>query len=123
VARTPAAAVVAELPLGDIEPDLRAMFYSLVHRRPILNGYSGFFPPQYGLLTVALSDVPAHTEIALDALRQHGATHVIVHESAWPDGQGVRTSAALRARGAVEEFRDADDVLLRLPGWPAGGRR
>jgi hypothetical protein len=115
VARTPAAAVVAELPLGGVDGDLRAMFYSLAHWRPILNGYSGFFPPQYAQLTVALSDVPRHPEIALAALRQHGATHVVVHEAGWPDGQGVNTTAALRERGAVEEFRDGPDVLLQLP--------
>jgi len=114
-ARTPPGAVIAELPLGQIDGDLRAMFYSLAHQRPILNGYSGFFPPHYPLLTVALSDVAVHGEIALNALREYGATHVVVHESAWSDGQGLRTTAALRERGAVEEFRDGADVLLRLP--------
>jgi hypothetical protein len=115
VGREPADTVLAELPLGQFEGDLRAMFYSIAHTRPILNGYSGFFPPDYGLLSVALSDVPRHTAIALDALRQHGATHVLVHEAAWPDGQGVRTSAALKDMGAVEASREGDDVLLRLP--------
>jgi hypothetical protein len=113
-ARTPAGAVIAELPLGRNDGDLQAMFYGLRHRRPVLNGYSGFFPPHYGLLAVAVSDVPRHTDVALDALRQQGATHVIVHESAWPDGQGVLTTAALRERGAIEEFRSGPDVLLRL---------
>jgi hypothetical protein len=115
VGREPADAVLAELPLGQFDVDVRAMFYSIAHQRPILNGYSGFFPPDYGLLSVALSDVPRHTAIALGALRQHGATHVLVHEAAWPEGQGVRTSAALRESGAVEVSRDGNEVLLRLP--------
>jgi hypothetical protein len=115
ITREPADAVVAELPLGQFDGDLRAMFYSLAHHRPILNGYSGFFPPHYGLLTVALSDVPRHTRIALDALRQHGATIVLVHESAWNDDHGARTTAALLEQGATEVFRQGSDVLLRLP--------
>lgn len=115
VAGEPAATVLAELPLGDDGIDLLAMFYSLAHRRPILNGYSGFFPPDYGLLTVALSEVPRHTQIALDALRERGATHVLVHEAAFADGLGPETSAALQSGGAVVVSRVDADVLLRLP--------
>jgi hypothetical protein len=115
LAREPASTVVAELPLGDVEGDLRAMFFGLAHRRPILNGYSGFFPPHYTLLTVALSDVPAHPEIALAALNEQGATHVLVHEAAWPDDSGAQTTAALKQRGAIEIFRDGADAVLRLP--------
>lgn len=114
LAREPASTVVAELPLGDYEGDLRAMFYGLAHRRPMLNGYSGFFPPDYPLLTAALSNVPAHPDIAITALAQHGATHVLIHEAAWPDGTGVRTTAVLKERGAVEVFRDGADAVLRL---------
>jgi hypothetical protein len=115
LAREPASTVVAELPLGDVEGDLRAMFFGLAHRRPILNGYSGFFPPHYTLLTVALSDVPARPDIALAALNEQGATHVLVHEAAWPGGAGARTTAVLKERGAVEIFRDGADAVLKLP--------
>lgn len=115
LARQPEETVVAELPLGETNADLRALFYSLTYRRPILNGYSGFFPPQYAELTLALSNVPTHPEIALNSLREHGTTHVLVHEAAWPDGTGVQTTATLKARGAIELFRDGTDVVLRLP--------
>jgi hypothetical protein len=106
--------VLAELPLGQIDNDIRAMFYSIVHRARLLNGYSGFFPPHYGLLALTLSDVPAHATNAWDALRGVGASHVIVHEAAWLDDRGSRTTAALKQLGAVEIFRDGSDVLLRL---------
>jgi hypothetical protein len=107
--------VLAELPLGQADYDIRAMFYSIVHRARLLNGYSGFFPPHYGLLALALSDVPAHTAIAWDALRGSQATHVLVHEAAWLDGRGPATTAALAGLGATEVFRDGSDVVLRLP--------
>jgi hypothetical protein len=114
VAREPTGTVLAELPLGQIEYDVRAMYYSLVHRHPILNGYSGFLPRNYGLLTLALGNVPERPDIALQALTESGATHVLVHEQAWRDDRGFRTTQALRLAGAVEVFREGGDVLLRL---------
>jgi hypothetical protein len=108
-------AVLAELPLGQPDYDTRAMFYSMVHHARVLNGYSGFFPPHYGLLALTLSDVPSHAMNAWDTLRGLGASHVIVHEAAWLDDRGPRTTAALTQLGATEIFRDGADVLLRLP--------
>jgi hypothetical protein len=108
--------VLAELPLGQPDYDIRAMFYSVVHHARLLNGYSGFFPPHYGLLALSLSDVPAHATTAWDTLRSGGVSHVIVHEAAWLDDRGPRTTAALTQLGATEVFRDGSDVILRLPG-------
>jgi hypothetical protein len=115
IARQPAEDVVVELPLGEPDFDLRTMYYSLAHGRRLVNGYSGFFPPHYGLLRVALSDVPRQTDGALAALRANGATLVVVHETAYLDSRGADTTAALISRGAIELYRDAGDVLLRLP--------
>jgi hypothetical protein len=107
--------VLAELPLGQQDYDLRAMFYSMVHHARLLNGYSGFFPPHYGRLAVALSDIPRHPDPAWTALREFGATHVLVHEAVWPDTQGPNTTSTLVMRGATEIARHGSDVLLRLP--------
>ena len=107
--------VLAELPLGYPDFDLRAMYYSIVHWRPILNGYSGFYPPHYGRLAFALGELPRHPEVSLRALAAAGATHVLVHESAYIGSEGPGTSAALRMLGATEVYRDGSDVLLALP--------
>jgi len=107
--------VLAELPLGQQDYDLRAMFYSIRHHARLLNGYSGFFPRHYGQLALALSDIPRHPEPAWSALRQSGATHVLVHERAWLDDQGAKTSTTLVTLGAREIFRDGPDVLIKLP--------
>jgi hypothetical protein len=107
--------VLAELPLGQQDYDLRAMFYSMVHHARLLNGYSGFFPPHYGRLALALSDVPRHPDPAWTALKEFGATHVLIHEGVWPNNQGPNTTATLVSRGAHEIFRDGADVLLKLP--------
>jgi hypothetical protein len=115
VTRLPAAAVIADLPLGQTDYDVRAMYYSIGSWRPILNGYSGFFPLHYGRAVVALGEVARHPEISMEMFRALGATHVIVHEAAFLGAEGRDTTAALRARGATELFRDASDVLLALP--------
>jgi hypothetical protein len=115
MARQPPGSVLVELPFGQPDYDLRAMYYSTVHWRALVNGYSGVFPPHYGLLTTALSEMPRHPQLSIDALRMSGATHAIIHEAAYIDTEGIDTSALLRSAGAVEIVRDGADVLLRLP--------
>ena len=111
----PADGVIAELPLGYPDFDLRAIYYSIVHWRRVLNGYSGFTPPHYGRLTSALSEVPRHPDLSLQALRDVGTTHAIVHEGAYLGSEGADTSAALQRLGAIQLFRDGSDVLLSIP--------
>jgi hypothetical protein len=113
--RQPSGSVLVEFPFGQPDYDLRAMFYSTVHWHALVNGYSGVFPPHYGLLTSAFSEMPRHPDVSLDALRMSGATHAIVHEAAYLDSEGTDTSALLRNAGAVEILRDGSDVLFRLP--------
>jgi hypothetical protein len=115
VEQLPPDAVLADLPLGETDYDLRAMYYSIERWRPILNGYSGFFPLHYGRAVVALSEVPRHEELSMQALRELGATHVIVHEGAYLDAEGRDTTTAFRRVGAREVFRDGSDALLALP--------
>jgi hypothetical protein len=115
VDQLPADAVIADLPLGDADYDLRAMYYSIERWRPIVNGYSGFFPPHYGRVKVALSEVPRHPDMSVEILRELGVTHVIVHEAAYLDMEGRDTTATLRGLGATELFRDGSETLLALP--------
>lgn len=74
-------AVVAELPAfspGSIFGNARYLLNATVHRRPIVNGYSGFMPPSYGLIHEAVATFPEAD--ALAALHALGVTHVVVHE-------------------------------------------
>jgi hypothetical protein len=114
VGQLPADVVIADLPLGQTDYDLRAMYYSIDRWRPIVNGYSGFFPPHYAQVKVALSEVPRHAEDSVEVLRELGVTYVVVHEAAYLDTEGHDTTSALRRLGAIEVFRDGADVLLAL---------
>ena len=115
VSRLPPDVALADLPLGQPDYDLRAMFYSIDRWRPILNGYSGFFPLHYGRATAAFTEVPRHPDFSMATLRELGATHVVVHEDAYLNGEGAATTATLRMLGANEVFRAGSDVLLALP--------
>jgi len=106
--------VLAGLPLGLPDFDLRAMYYSTFHWRHLVNGYSGFTPAHYGRLVAALGRPTAAPDDAWAALAASGATIVLVHEGAYPDDSGAALTARLRERGAGELFRDRGDVLLTL---------
>jgi hypothetical protein len=107
--------VLAELPLGEADFDLRAVYYSTAHWRPLLNGYSGYYPPHYGRLALALSDITRFPDVGLEALRGYGTTHVIVHEGAYLDDEGARFSEWLREHHAAEVSRRDRDVMFELP--------
>jgi hypothetical protein len=114
VASLPVGVVLLELPLGDPNWDLRSVYYSTAHWRPVVNGYSGFFPPGYGLLSLALSDPTRSSDVSWQAVRATGVTHVIVHERAFRTPEVEQIEGWLRAHGAVEVFRDGSDVLYAV---------
>jgi hypothetical protein len=47
---------VLELPLGDAVPDLIAMYRTIQHGHPTVNGNSGYFPPHYYVMQLALKE-------------------------------------------------------------------
>lgn len=53
------------------------VFASTAHWRPLINGYSGFTPPEYRRLQPAVWSFPDPSSI--EAIRAAGITHVMVH--------------------------------------------
>jgi len=115
IAQLPLSAVVAELPLGEPAFDVRYMFYSTNHWRPLVNGYSGGAPLQYALLTESLKDLASRPDRAWQALANSSATHVIVHEAFYTADGGRSVSDWLRARGAREVAAFGPDRVFSLP--------
>jgi hypothetical protein len=69
-----------ELPLGDV--DTLALYRSMYHRRPIINGYSGYFPAHYwGLKELFAERDPA----VIRALAELGSIEVVVDHALDPD--------------------------------------
>jgi hypothetical protein len=109
----PAGTVVAEFPFGQEAYEIRYTFYAGYHRKPIVNGYSGFFPVSYQRLLGPLSHRPSGAD-AWNALISSGATHAIVHEDAFLDDEGIEISAWLRRYGAREIIILQRDRLFQL---------
>ena len=113
IAQLPSPAVIVELPLGEPAFDIRYMFYSTIHWKPLVNGYSGGAPFEYGLLTEWLKDAAALPDGAWDALMASGATHAIVHEGFYSEDIGPHLSDWIRLRGGKEvAWLGADHVFL-----------
>jgi hypothetical protein len=111
----PARAVLAEFPFGEEQYELRYMVYSAEHWRPLLNGYSGGFPPSYAVNRAGLGRVLDDPDTAWRVLASSGATHAIVHEGIYLDGNGARVSNWLRTHGARQVAAAGEDVLFELP--------
>jgi hypothetical protein len=100
--------------MGEMFHDARAMFDSAHHFRRLLNGYSSWTPVDYVRVTVAARDPLRDAEGTLSALRAAGATHVVVHERAWPRDRGPRVTQRLLAAGASPVAKAGDVALLAV---------
>lgn len=87
-AAVPSDAVILELPLGVYE-DVAAMYRSMYHRRQVVNGMSGFEPPHYRMLRVAIDEKRYET---LDAIASYAPIAIFLRH-----GETTKElSAALR---------------------------
>jgi hypothetical protein len=109
----PKGAVLIEFPFGDPAYEIQYTFYAGYHRKPIVNGYSGFYPPAYRELQGLLGGVPTGPT-AWGALMGSGATHAIVHERAFLGSAGSVVSTWLRDGGARELAQVGRDRLFQL---------
>lgn len=66
-----------ELTLPLVTNEIPFMYFSMWHWLPMVNGYSGFFPPGRDSLPEIVRGFPDAASIA--ALRMHGATHVTIN--------------------------------------------
>ncbi len=113
----PPGTAVVEFPFGDPAWEIRYVYYAAMHGKPILNGYSGAYPPAYRRRVAALRLRAVAPDLAWRTLVDTGITHAIVHAPAFADPTEPPAVAAwLDARGArpVERFPDGD-VLYELP--------
>jgi hypothetical protein len=79
----PPGTAVMELPLGELAGDLEAMFRGMYHGRPVVNGYSGFFPRSYEVLRRALE---SHDPQIFDSISAWGPVVVMIDTARDPGG-------------------------------------
>ena len=104
-----ASAILVEFPFGDAAYDLRYIYFAAGHRRRLLNGYSGVFPPSFVERQRVLARPALDPAAAGRAIRV--ATHAVVHRAAWPDNSGLVIGAWLEALGA-RVIAEHDGALL-----------
>jgi len=122
---------VVEWPFG-IFYDSDYVFRQAAHGKPILNGYSGFFPPTYTALEAQLKQRPIPDSV-WETMGNLGASLLVYHAH---DGSGYRVVAyadaldRALAEGRLELVRsfphgEGLDFVLMSPAtvWPEGARR
>jgi hypothetical protein len=114
IAQLPASAVVIELPLGEPAFDVRYMWYSTLHWKRLVNGYSGGAPLHYEFLREALKDVATRPDRAWQAIADSTATHAVVHEGAYADERGRLFSDFFLAHGASAVAVFGTDRVFQL---------
>lgn len=109
----PAGAAIMEWPPGVYE-DAAAMYRSMFHHRPTVNGLSGYSPPHYGVLTAALADgyVGALTPLA--------ASRDIAVFVAKSDPETPTDVAALTSVAGAERIADTSTHAVLLVRQHAG---
>lgn len=126
LAAQPAGSVVFEAPtmghMGDQARDARYLYWSTKHGQPLVNGYSGFFPPGYRHLTQLAGRLPEATEL-LPELRRRGTRFLVLHLKEYPQAsrhgllKGLRKNPELR-----EVFTSEWDYVFALqPASPPPG--
>lgn len=114
IRQLPDPVLLAELPFGEPAYDVLAVFYAGHHRRPLLNGYSGFFPQSYLERATVLHALPDRADDAIRLLRDANVTHVLVHEVAFSGDRGKQISEWLIAIGAKPVTTHESDRLFAL---------
>jgi hypothetical protein len=109
----PSSALI-ELPFGEIAFETRYMFYSTVHWRRLVNGYSGGAPDDYGLWAERFKDILIRPDSAWQSVVDSRATHVVVHEGSYEGDRGPRISTWAAEHGAREVAAFGSDRVFRV---------
>ena len=98
--------VVAEFPFprtpADVPREGLVLYRSTFHWKPMVNGYSGFYPRSYQDLWTALESFPSDAAVA--ALQARGVTYLVVHEREYGRARYLEVVEGLAARRDVEAF-------------------
>ncbi len=110
----PPNAMVIEIPVDDLQVSAGAMYRSMDHRRPLVNGYTGHTPPHYGILGLALRR--GDTSV-LTTMARRAPLAVVVNGAADRDG-GFRKMVEEIAGVSLLNVSAAGPIFL-LPQQPA----
>ncbi|MBZ5537445.1 MAG: YfhO family protein [Acidobacteriia bacterium] len=112
---------ILEIPVvfqeGGGEPTVRSYtYFAAYHLKPIVIGYSGYFPPPFYELVATARRLPA--EEALDVFEAIGVRTIVLHrqQMSLKENQAWQSALSSSTRlKQVEEFPDGDEVLAIEP--------
>ncbi len=104
-----------ERPVEYFEPTSEWMLQALDHGHPLVNGYTGFFPPDDRAMRERMAAFP--DEATVNELRDMGVEYVVA-DSFWWDSDRDR---AARALGLEPILGGPDGVLLRVRNLSSSG--
>ena len=64
------------------------IFHSVYHQQPLVNGYSGFIPPEYYALVREMQVFPSAATV--ERLDRWGVEWIVVHADRYRDAAGLR---------------------------------
>ncbi len=134
----PAGSSLIELPMPQVSEErgreALLMYYSTFHRKKIVNGYSGYFPPGYTIIYESMEVFPSDETFRL--LSDLEVEYVLIHTQGFRADKGEQMQAMLRAYPDRVELKAAagGDFLYRLlpreeqaaeerKRWEVGDRR
>ena len=83
-------------------PDPKYAYMSIFHWKPLVNGYSGFYPPTYLRRVQALRRFPEPS--SLRVLRDDSVRYLVIHEKGYEGDPGAY-GATLLALAAQEDVQ------------------
>ena len=96
--------VIASLPFFNETPmEANYLYFSLFHKKKIINGYSGFVPPVTHYMQRMFKGFPSWPSV--DILKSLGVNYVIYHPTLWK-----KKVASVRAERIEKDF--SDDLKL-----------
>jgi F5/8 type C domain len=104
---------VVELPIGGVAEDTVAIYRSVTHRRRVVNGYSGYDPPHYTLLRLA---VRLRDTSALTSIRRRGDLLVAIHKAQDRDDEWEQYVRAMPGSRFLERPGETAFYLLERLG-------
>ena len=107
-------AVVLELPLGGVFDDIAAVYRSVFHGRRVVNGYSGYDPPAYQVLRLALE---RRDDAVVPVLASYAPVLVRVDRTS---NDSASWEDFIRRAGAADAGSSARERLFLLPQQPLG---
>jgi hypothetical protein len=115
VRRLPVDTVLVEFPFGVVAWELQYVYASTFHWHPLVNGFSGYSPPSYLARVELLLDPTREPDAAWDSVLRSGATHAIVHGSAYVGSAGPATHAWLASHGATLVREVGSAAVFAIP--------